>query len=192
MAMALGEAILVCLTGGPLSGYDLARTFDTSIGFFWRADHQQIYRELRRLKAAGQVEDQHVVQRGRPNKNLWTLTEVGLRRIEDWSREDSDPSPIKDDLLVKLYALGHVDRSRLRAQISARRDHHAARLELYERILRVHYQPLRPRDADQAGKYLGLALGLRYERGWIEWCREALAVLSELSDAAPAEETLSG
>ena len=48
--MALGDAILACLTEHPMTGYELAKTFDSSIGFFWKADHQQIYREL--LEAA--------------------------------------------------------------------------------------------------------------------------------------------
>jgi len=48
--MALGEAILVCLTERPMSGYDLAKNFDASIGFFWKSSHQQIYRELGKLR----------------------------------------------------------------------------------------------------------------------------------------------
>ena len=39
--MALGDAILACLTERPMTGYELAKTFDNSIGFFWKADHQQ-------------------------------------------------------------------------------------------------------------------------------------------------------
>ena len=48
--MALGDAILACLTERPMTGYELAKTFDSSIGFFWKADHQQIYRELNKLR----------------------------------------------------------------------------------------------------------------------------------------------
>jgi DNA-binding PadR family transcriptional regulator len=180
--MALAEAILVCLTDKPMSGYDLARAFDTSIGFFWHADHQQIYRELRKMKAAGLVRDEHVVQHGRPNKNLWTITDAGRQRIADWSRAGSDPASIKDELLVKLYALGHVDRTALRAQIADRVAGHKEQLELYEQILRKHYSAVDTADADQVGKYLGLQLGLRYERGWVEWCEEAMRALAALPD----------
>ena len=51
--MALGDAILACLTERPMTGYELAKTFDASIGFFWKANHQQIYRELTRLRDRG-------------------------------------------------------------------------------------------------------------------------------------------
>ncbi len=60
--MALAEAILVCLTERPMTGYELAKTFDNSIGFFWRAAHQQIYRELQALSRAGYLESEDVIQ----------------------------------------------------------------------------------------------------------------------------------
>ncbi len=183
--MSVGDAILVCLTDGPLSGYDLARRFDTSIGFFWRADHQQIYRELRRLKDAGHVEDEYVVQTGRPNKRLWTLTGAGRAHLMEWSRDASRPPSIKDDMMVRLYALAHVDRDALAAQIRERLGTHTEQLALYERILAARYSALDGADADQVGKHLGLQLGLRYESGWIAWCTDALAALSRLDKPAP-------
>ena len=45
--MALTHAILVALSEQSGSGYELARRFDRSIGYFWSATHQQIYRTLR-------------------------------------------------------------------------------------------------------------------------------------------------
>ena len=50
--MSLAHALLTSLQEKSSSGYDLARRFDKSIGFFWRATHQQIYRELARMEAA--------------------------------------------------------------------------------------------------------------------------------------------
>ena len=34
--VALGDAILACLTERPMTGYELAKTFDNSIGFSGR------------------------------------------------------------------------------------------------------------------------------------------------------------
>ncbi|MGH3947803.1 MAG: PadR family transcriptional regulator, partial [Pseudonocardiaceae bacterium] len=53
--MALEHAILVSLTERSGSGYELAKRFDKSIGFFWGATHQQIYRVLKRMDEAGWV-----------------------------------------------------------------------------------------------------------------------------------------
>jgi len=49
--MSLPHALLTSLLEQPCSGMDLARRFGRSIGFFWPATHQQIYKELGKLLA---------------------------------------------------------------------------------------------------------------------------------------------
>ena len=51
--MSLPHAILTALLEKPSSGLELTRRFDRSIGYFWSATHQQIYRELGKLEAEG-------------------------------------------------------------------------------------------------------------------------------------------
>ncbi len=183
--MALGDAILVCLTERPMTGYELAKTFDTSIGFFWRADHQQIYRELSRLREKHDVRADEVVQSGKPNKLVYSITEQGAAALRAWSARPSAPPSIKDDLLVRLYAVGSVDVAAVRADLMARLEHHRDRQSRYERIMAKHFvgQLL---NIAQAGKLLGLKLGLRYERGWSEWCEEALDALPAADDCDAA------
>jgi DNA-binding PadR family transcriptional regulator len=181
--MALLDAILVLLTEQPMSGYDLAKSFDASIGFFWTADHQQIYRELARLKEKGHVEVREVIQSGRPNKLIYTITQSGLATLKTWSQRPSAPAPIKDDLLVRLYALEHVDIGALRTQLAQRLDLHTDRLHRFQMILKRHFSA----DAmslSQTGRLLGLRMGLRYEQGCIEWCQEALQSLPAPASAA--------
>ena len=50
--MSLAHAVLTSLIEKSSSGYELARRFDKSIGYFWHATHQQIYRELARWAQA--------------------------------------------------------------------------------------------------------------------------------------------
>src|SRR6478672_2427592 len=50
LAVALEHALLVSLRERPATGIELTRRFDRSIGFFWRATHQQIYKVLRRME----------------------------------------------------------------------------------------------------------------------------------------------
>ena len=181
--MALSDAILVLLTEQPMSGYDLAKSFDASIGFFWTTDHQQIYRELARLKEKGQVDVHEVIQSGRPNKLIYTITQSGLAALKAWSQRPSAPSPIKDDLLVRLYALEHVDIGALRTQLVQRMDLHTDRLHRFQTILKRHFSG-ETLSLSQTGRLLGLRMGLRYEQACIEWCQEALQALPASSGAA--------
>jgi DNA-binding PadR family transcriptional regulator len=178
--MALGDAILACLTEHPMTGYELAKTFDSSIGFFWKADHQQIYRELSRLRDRGYIQGREVVQSGKPNKLVYTLTSEGRAALKHWAARPSSPPSIKDDLLVRLYALDSVDIEPLRTDLMARLEHHRDRALRYERILNKRFPDGTALPAD-TGKLLGLRIGLRHERMVAEWCEEAIDALSAIS-----------
>ena len=177
--MALGDAILACLTERPMTGYELAKTFDSSIGFFWKADHQQIYRERSRLRDRGHIQGREVVQSGKPNKMVYTLTPEGRAALRHWAARPSSPASIKDDLLVRLYALDSVDIEPLRDDLMARLEYHRDRLARFQRILDKRFPDGTATPAD-TGKLLGLRIGLRYERNVAEWCEEAIAALSAI------------
>jgi DNA-binding PadR family transcriptional regulator len=179
--LALGDAILACLTERPMSGYELAKTFDASIGFFWKADHQQIYRELSKLRDRGHIEGHEVVQSGKPNKLVYTLTPEGRAALRHWSGRPSTPPQIKDDLLVRLCALDSVDIESLRADLMARLEHHRDRHARYERILNKLFPDGKASSVADTGKLLGLRLGLRHEQVVAEWCEEAIEALSAMA-----------
>jgi DNA-binding PadR family transcriptional regulator len=178
--VALGDAILACLTERPMTGYELAKTFDSSIGFFWKADHQQIYRELSRLRDRGHIQGREVVQSGKPNKMVYTLTPEGRAALRHWAARPSSPASIKDDLLVRLYALDSVDIEPLRDDLMARLEYHRDRLARFQRILDKRFPDGTATPAD-TGKLLGLRIGLRYERNVAEWCEEAIGALSMIA-----------
>lgn len=160
-----------------MTGYELAKTFDSSIGFFWKANHQQIYRELTKLRDRGHIQGREVVQSGKPNKLVYTLTPEGRAALRHWAARPSIPASIKDDLLVRLYALDSVDLEPLRADLMARLEHHRDRCSRYERILGKRFPDGTSSPAD-LGKLLSLRLGVRHERAVVEWCEEALDALS--------------
>jgi DNA-binding PadR family transcriptional regulator len=182
--LALGDAILACLTEHPMTGYELAKTFDASLGFFWKADHQQIYRELSKLRDRGHIEGHEVVQSGKPNKLVYTLTSEGRAALRHWAAKPSSPPSIKDDLLVRLCALDSVDIEPLRADLMARLEHHRDRFARYERILNKLFPDGTASSVADTGKLLGLRIGLRHERTVAEWCEEAIEALSAISRPA--------
>ena len=71
LGMALEHALLVALSEQPAAGLELARRFERSIGFFWHATHQQIYRVLGRMVGDGWVTVETVPQAGRPDKKVY-------------------------------------------------------------------------------------------------------------------------
>ena len=84
--MALPHAILVALCEQAGSGYELASRFDRSIGYFWAATHQQIYKTLRAMDADGWVSVEVVAQHGRPDKKVYSVTAAGRADYEALQR----------------------------------------------------------------------------------------------------------
>ncbi len=179
--MSLAHAILVCLADEPMTGYELAKRFDSSVGFFWRANHQQIYRELSALSQKGWVLGRTVAQVSKPNKTIFSITSLGSDELLSWSREDSASASIKEELLLKFYALDQVDLPSVLQQVRDRALAHAARLALYEKIFERNYRDPAKLDVAAHGRLLGLRAGMRFERNWIEWCAEAVASMEALA-----------
>ena len=192
--MALGDAILACLTERPMTGYELAKTFEASIGFFWKADHQQIYRELSQAARPRPCPG----PRGRAVRQAQQAClhphSAGKAAFRHWGARPSVPPSIKDDLLVRLYALDSVDIEPLRTDLMARLEHHRDRYDRYERLLNKRFpQEIAP-PAD-IGKLLSLKVGMRHERAAAQWCEEAIEALSALagkSNVVPLESEAQG
>ena len=180
--MALSHAIMTALLDQDLSGYDLAKQFDVSLGFFWSASHQQIYQQLKALADAGHVEVTEVSQSGKPDKRVYGLTEMGRAVLMDWVQGETRRKPARDDLFVKLYNLKGTAPGLLSGEIEARRSEHTERLALYERIRGRGYAEPDRLSPDRQGKYLALLAGIYQEQAAIQWCDEALIMLRSITE----------
>ena len=139
--MALRYAIMTALLEDDLSGYDLARSFDKSLGFFWKASHQQIYRELRNLREAGWVNARSFSQEGKPDRIDYSLTDSGRDALEAWvlTADRMRLQETKDEFFIKLYNISPQNLDYMISRIQERRQAMMERLYLYERIRLRHY-----------------------------------------------------
>ncbi len=176
--MALAHAIMTALIDDEMSGYELARSFDGSLGFFWQASHQQIYRELARLTERRWVRRRLVSQKGRPDKISYALSHSGRRALHRWVAEESRQAPSKDDLLIRLCNLDADNVLHLAAEIKRRREQTMQRLYLYEKIIRAHYPDPQRLPTRRRGVYLALRAAIVQAEQALQWCDEALALLS--------------
>ncbi|MEJ1931002.1 PadR family transcriptional regulator, partial [Nostoc sp. NIES-2111] len=106
--MGLSQAILTCLINAPHSGYDLSKVFSESVGYFWQASQQQIYRELSKLESAGLIVSEVIPREGRLDKKVYSITEQGKQHLIEWMHKPSEPDIIREDLLVKIFSGGIV------------------------------------------------------------------------------------
>ncbi len=179
--MSLRHAVLAALLPGEASGYDLAKLFRASVGNFWVATPQQLYRELERLDEDGLIAGHVVEQQRRPNKRVYSLTRAGRAELAEYTREPARDTFIKDGLLVKVQAVDVGDQPAVRQALQARIEQSRARLSGYEalrdRMLDGASEPDYLASAPAVGPYLTLLRGLRFESENIEWAQQALEVL---------------
>jgi PadR family transcriptional regulator AphA len=183
VALSLRHVILAVLSQSPASGYDITREFDVVAGFFWKASHQQIYRELAAMAADGLVRFKAVVQDGKPDKKLYSITAAGRREFARWFAEPTPIPRASDPLMIKFFSGKVGGIAELRAQLALARAQHEAQLRVLEGVQREHYpEPIGEMPPWKVCIFLSLSLGLARERAWLDWAEtsdRALGVIQK-------------
>jgi DNA-binding PadR family transcriptional regulator len=181
--VALPHAILVSLCEQSASGYELARRFDRSIGYFWAATHQQIYRTLRSMEDDGWVRVTPVVQQGRPDKKVYSVSDAGLAEMARWIAEplSGRGSSVADnrtrDIAIKVRGAAYGDVDAVRAQVAALRAERAELLDTYRGFEKRQFPDPTALSGSALHQYLVLRGGIRAEESAIDWLDEVAAAL---------------
>ena len=181
--MALEHAILVSLLEQPGSGYELARRFERSIGRFWTATHQQIYRVLKRMETDGWVTAEAIGQGGRPDKRSYSVAATGRTVLTSWLRAPVQPEAVRHELAVKIRGAAFDDadgRSALVAEVERYRADHEATLGRYLAGERRDFPDPSSPDLQQRLQHTVLRGGIAYERMVLDWLDDVLATLRGL------------
>src|SRR5205823_7585112 len=108
MLSSLGYALLALIAAEPQSGYDLSRQMRQPLGFFWLAQHSQIYPELARMQKAKLVEsEKHAASDGPPRK-VYTATAQGRLELARWVAQPPQERTVNDEMVIKAFAWRRV------------------------------------------------------------------------------------
>ena len=179
--MSLRYAILTGLNERSSTGIELARRFDRSIGYFWPASHQQIYRDLDRLAADGLVEevaDEGPPRAGQPRR--FEITSAGRDALAAWVREVDEPAKLRDALLVRVRAAAAIGPEAVRDVVAHHLARHEDALANYRRIEERDFTRAADQEVSPGDELLHLVLrrGIEIEETWTTWCREVLETVS--------------
>lgn len=173
--MSLPHALLTSLSERAGSGSELARRFDKSIGFFWAATHQQIYRELARLEEAGWIESLPA-ETGRGRKRAYRVLPAGTAELRRWIAESEEPRPQRDALMVRIRAEAAVGPAGLLEEMRRHLALHEEKLALYRSFEERDFA--RASDSrERQLQYVLLKGGIAQEELAINMARDALRVL---------------
>ena len=172
-------AILGVLGFGAMSGYDVKKLIERSIAHFWNESYGQIYPILNRLAAEGLAARRREKQRGKPDRQVYSLTDKGREELARWLAVQARQEPFRNELLLKLFlgAEGRVADSI--AQIAQYEARQRAHLEMYVGIERRLRQELAGHP-QLPFSLVTLHYGQHRCRAMLAWCAESIRALKRL------------
>lgn len=106
----LKHGILGLINYQEMTGYEIMQTFRDSLNYFWKAQTSQIYRELQTLENKGWIDKTVVPQQGKPDKNVYSITDAGRSELLRWLSEDDPGMNSRFPLLMKVFFMGEQSR----------------------------------------------------------------------------------
>ncbi len=154
---------------GARSGYEIKRTVEQSIRFFWTISQVQIYPSLEQLERTGLITGR-ADPRGRRRRRVYEITAQGEAALRQWLRT-AEPMPfeLRDTGLVKLFfadALEPGGALALLGAITRRSEERIAALRAIE--------PAASRAEDEGNVYplLTLRMGIGFHQAIIDVCAD--------------------
>jgi PadR family transcriptional regulator AphA len=174
--MHLEHAILGFLNYVPFTGYDLKRSFESSVRHFWPADQSQIYKTLTRLAEQGLVTHEVVQQEGRPNRKVYHITEAGREELRAWIGRTPDPEEVRSPFLIQVFFAGLLKDDEVIAMLEAKAEQLRELLERYRAIAGapVEEQQEQAPPRERFFWYLTLDSGLWNKQAELDWIEDAI------------------
>ncbi len=194
--MSLRYALLALLSVDAMTGYDLHKRFDSSVGHVWYAPDSQIYPELRKMEADGVVRAEEIPWGAKSTKREYHITDAGRQALRDWMNQTLPYARVRDAMHLKSAYFEWADPDAARAQLDAHIEHHRAELEQWQDQIdqidtgtspmlnrRLAVTPAEEHERTTAFKryaYEGLVARAEAE---IAWAERGLRMLDRLADS---------
>ncbi len=191
--MSLSHAILGFLNRTPMTGYELkTRCFDRTASHFWTADQAQIYRTLERLEAKVFLTSQIEVQRGRPDRKVYSITADGHEALKDWLAQPRSLPAVRDPFLVQLFFSGELPEEDIVELLRSARDDHQKRLDGLRdetRHASVRLRRTARQRRDSSVQDMTLSSAIARTRTTIDWLDECIETVRAGLPGKPAPNT---
>ncbi|MBB3051534.1 DNA-binding PadR family transcriptional regulator [Prauserella isguenensis] len=182
--MSLRWALIALLTGRPMTGYDISKSFSTSVAHVWHAPDSQIYPELNRMEREGLLTSVEVPWGKKGTKKEYHVTDEGLAAFRAWMESPLVPQRQRDPAYLKAAYFDFADPAAVREQLRQQRSYWEEHLAMLERTraslvdrshptLAARIEKLNQREAELAVRYKiyaydGLIARARTELAWID------------------------
>lgn len=182
--MPLDHAILAFLDFQPMSGYDLKKSFDNSVGHFWSAAQSHIYKALEKLEEQELVASKIIPQEGKPNRKEYHITKAGQAELKIWLSTPLPLSPVREAWMIQLFFAHSLSNEQIAELIKTRRNEVAKAIEELDQaqaIIELQKKEGPPNMKRMASLWqLTLDYGSDYYKAEFAWLEKTLKRVSKL------------
>ncbi len=175
-------ALLGLLSWGPMSGYDIKKNIEASLGNFWQEGYGQIYPMLKRVTTDALVTRSVERQEGKPDRHVYTLTDEGLDTLRQWLVEPVEHQPGRNELLLKLFFGQRIERAGLIAHVQTFQERCRTLQQTYAGI-ETQLHATCEGHSELPYWLMTLNFGKHESEARLRWCEETLAMLQDMADS---------
>lgn len=179
--MSLPYVILTILSREPATGYDISKAFSHNVGHFWKASHQQVYRELAKMAKQEWVTSTIQPQIGKPDKKIYTITSLGRSELTGWFQQPTPYTATRDEFSAKLMACTVESADRFIQQLDILIPEAEGLLKHYQQLENQFYRNRQYLDQHAKLEHLILRRNILERSTWIEWAKEVKQQLATFS-----------
>ena len=179
--MSLQFGLLGLLEYTSYTGYDLAKIFEESINNFWHAQASQIYRELHRMEDKCWITAENIIQEGKPNKRVYSITDKGRSVFLEWLNTPGQLFENSHLPLLMYVAFGASAPEATLTRLKTLRDGIYANLETKAKQVEKTIEKLKSTSVkgEERGVYWEMAheYGIAQAKAIAQWAQECIEKL---------------
>lgn len=180
-------ALLGMLSSNSMSGYDIKKSINHSIGYFWNENYGHIYTILKRLYTEGCVDKNTEKNKGKPDRIVYSITAKGKDELMEWLKIPADDMKLRNELLLKIFFSKDMPVEEVIDKIKLEHEKNNKLLceynEVEKMILKCN------NDSYERELWLTtLNFGKSYAEMILEWCNCSIDSLNKLKDKKFTEE----
>ncbi len=169
--------ILGLLSHEDLTGYDIKKSLDGAIGFFWKGSFGNIYPALTSMEKEGLVSKRKSPKTSGRERIPYHITKQGTKALQIWLEEEQTSNELRYETLLKLYFGGAADRTIAIRNIQIFEEdvkRNLAVLNMYKDNLEKVLE-----EEDHVFYYLTVTFGIDTYEAYLKWCTKAKELLKK-------------
>jgi len=168
-----------------LSGYDMRKGIQNSIGYFWAESYGQLYPALKRLAHEGLIAPSGSASNGRKRRQTYLITDAGRTALRQWLALPFHNEPPRNEFLLKLFFSREAAPGVAAAHVRDLNDRNRRLLDVLAKI-EASIPPQQSANPHLPYWMLTLSMGRALTGAALEWGQKALSVLAAQEESTVA------